>query len=130
MLLCSTSFLSGGQPVSPSRQTDIQLGSYAPSAYGDRPTSAPSRRSVTFAEDHGEANDLASEKYVMPTTAPEKRKPSIGHAKLSSIDLGSSLDESVSGSFKRSLKLGDRRDSENVGESSKKGKVDCKNTQI
>lgn len=76
---------------------DLLFGAYAPSVGGNnnnRPTTAPDRRSVHFADDLGlDLNDDSAD--GRPSTAPEKKKTSASADFL----LDSSLDESTGKDF-------------------------------
>ena len=96
--LLQSAFLSLGSPTtSPSRQVDLQFGGYMPSSGNSRPSTAPNKRSVHFADELGlDGGDFPSEGKGRPTTAPSRNQRN----RTSSFDLESSLDESLNGSFR------------------------------
>ncbi|XP_066919700.1 fas-binding factor 1 homolog [Clytia hemisphaerica] len=81
--------MSGKKVVKEKEADDVLFGGYAPTVgAGERPTTAPDKRSVRFADDLG--LDLNDEKESRPKTAPSRKTSDL---------FDSSLDESFSKDF-------------------------------
>lgn len=94
-------------------QEELQFGGYTPSvgSGNNRPTTAPSSRSVRFADDLGlELDDSFS--ATRPSSAPEKKKSLRNRNKILGVELDSSLDESSSDWFSNAKKKGEKNEKE------------------
>lgn len=82
-------------PVTSPPEKDITFGGYTPSVGGtkERPTTAPSRRTVRFADELGFDELDVSLNESRPSTAPGSRRSTKPNSRLKDATIGSSFED-------------------------------------